>query len=79
MANITYYVALPFVQAEDGDLVAGEARDYQSANGAVRGARSMAAVGAGALAFSRMGDPDVGEFQPAHILARFGQTADEVE
>jgi hypothetical protein len=34
MANITYYVALPFVQAEDGDLIAGEARDYQSANGA---------------------------------------------
>jgi len=76
---VTYFVALPFVQTEEGDLVPGEARDFQSATAAIRGARSMAAVSAGALAFSRTGDPAVGEFQPADILARFGQTADEVE
>ena len=77
--NITYYVALPFIRSEDGDLVAGEARDYQFANAAIRGARSMAAINAGAIAFSRTGDPAVGEFQPAHILARFGETSDEVD
>jgi hypothetical protein len=77
--NITYYVALPFVRSEEGDLVAGEPRDYQLANAAVRGARSMAAISAGAIAFSRTGNPAIGEFQPAHILARFGETSDEVD
>jgi hypothetical protein len=77
--NITYYVALPFVRNDEGDLVAGEARDYQQANTAIRGARSMAAINAGAIAFSRTGDPNIGEFLPAQILARFGETSDEVD
>lgn len=79
MANITYFVALPFSQSEEGDLSAGEARDYQDGHAAIRGARSMAAVNAGAIAFSRTGDPATGDFHPAQILARFGETAAEVE
>ena len=79
MSDITYYVALPFLANEEGDLVPGEARDYQSGHSAVRGAQSMAAVNAGAIAFSRTGDPSAGDFSPAVILARFGETPNEVE
>jgi hypothetical protein len=32
-----------------------------------------------AIAFSRKGDPDLGDFEPAEILARFGETPDELE
>lgn len=79
MSDVTYYVALPFVASEEGDLVPGEARDYQNSHAAMRGARSMAAVSAGAIAFSRTGDPSVGDFSPAVIIARFGETPNEVE
>ncbi|HEV2575029.1 MAG TPA: hypothetical protein VGU72_25070 [Beijerinckiaceae bacterium] len=79
MNDVTYYVALPFVANEEGDLVAGEARDFQNSQAAVRGARSMAVVSAGAIAFSRTGDPSAGDFAPAVILARFGETPNEVE
>lgn len=79
MSDVTYYVALPFVANEEGDLVAGEARDFQSGYAATRGAQSMAAVSAGAIAFSRTGDPTAGDFAPAVIIARFGETPNEVE
>ncbi|MDH7797601.1 MULTISPECIES: hypothetical protein [unclassified Beijerinckia] len=79
MTDVTYYVALPFVANEEGDLVAGEARDFQSGYAATRGAKSMAAVSAGAIAFSRTGDPTAGDFAPAVIIARFGETPNEVE
>ena len=40
---------------------------------AERRARALALEHAGALAFSRTGDPVTGEFQDAVILARFGE------
>jgi hypothetical protein len=40
---------------------------------AERRARALALEYAGALAFSRTGDPTTGEFQEAVILARFGE------
>ena len=40
---------------------------------AERRARALALEHAGALAFSRTGDPTTGEFQDAVILARFGE------
>ena len=36
-------------------------------------ARALALEHAGALAFSRTGDPTTGEFQDAVILVRFGE------
>lgn len=62
MPDLTYYVALPFTLTEDGDLVAGEAKECQSAHGAVREARRLALTSTGAVAFSRTGDPGSGEF-----------------
>ena len=56
MANVTHFVALPLVRGENGELVAGEAQDRQSAGAAESAARRMAETSAGAVAFSRTGE-----------------------
>ncbi|MEJ0093424.1 MAG: hypothetical protein WDN46_08295 [Methylocella sp.] len=76
MANVTYFVALPFVRTDDGELVAGEAQERQTTGAAVREAQRMALTAAGAVAFSRTGDPASGEFQDAVVIKRFGDTPD---
>jgi hypothetical protein len=58
MAEVTYYVALPFVAADDG-IAAGEAMECFSANAAVMRAEVLSRKPGilGAVAFSRSGDP----------------------
>lgn len=73
MEPVTYYVALPFFRNEDGDLVAGEAQDRQTASAAERAARQMAATASGAVAFSRTGSPVTGEFADAVVIRSFGE------
>lgn len=73
VAHITYFVAMPFNRNEDGELVAGEAQDRQSAGAAENAARRMAEAAAGAVAFSRTGDPSTGEFEDAVVLRQFGE------
>ncbi len=70
---VTYHVALPFLRSEDGDLVAGEAQERQSAGAAESLARRMAETVPGAVAFSRTGDPATGEFGDAVVLRQFGE------
>jgi hypothetical protein len=70
--NVTYYVVVPFDRNEEGDLVAGDAKEATGVLSAGRGARTLALDHAGAVAFSRTGDPLIGEFQDAAILAQFG-------
>ena len=70
---VTYYVALPFVRTEEGELVPGEAQDRQTASAAVEAARRMAATSAGAVAFSRTGDPATGDFEDAVVIREFGE------
>ncbi len=77
MASIEYFVALPFVRNDDGELVPGEAQERQTTLAAIRRAQSMATVHAGAIAFSRTGNPKTGEFEPAEILKRFGEVPAE--
>ena len=74
MADITYYVAMPFLRDDSGALVAGAAEECQSATTALRRAEilSRAAGHIGAVAFSRSGDPIVGEFGDAKLLRTFG-------
>ena len=72
MARVTYYVVLPFVRNEDGALCPEEAIECPSPHGAATRARSIAASKGGAIAFARTGDPDVGEFAEAVILATSG-------
>lgn len=79
MANMTYYVALPFLPSEDGPAP-GEAVECQSIGTAKRTAEALSRQEkhVGAIAFQRTGDPDTGEFGDADVLARFGQTPDDI-
>ena len=75
MADITYYVAMPFLQDDQGSPVAGTAEECQSSSTALRRAEmlSRAPGHIGAIAFSRTGDPLMGEFGDAKLLRTFGQ------
>ena len=78
--DITYYVALPFLQDEAGSPVAGAAEECQTSSGALRRAEilSKAAGSIGAVAFSRTGDPSIGEFGDARLLKKFGNVPDDL-
>jgi hypothetical protein len=80
MASVTYYVALPFMRDESGEMVAGNAEECQSATTALRRAETMSRLpgSIGAIAFSRTGDPMIGEFGDAHLLRRFGNVPDDL-
>ena len=80
MSNVTYHVVLPFVRDDDsGELVAETGQEAPSEHSAVSRARAMVGQKAGAIAFSRTGDPALGDFDDAVILGRFGDTADLTE
>ena len=77
--SVTYYVALPFLQTEEGSAP-GEAQECQSEGAAVRRAEGMSRdpANAGAVAFKRTGDPNVGEFSAAIVLKKFGDVPDDL-
>lgn len=56
MDTVTYFVALPFQQTEDGELVPGEPKECQSSSQAAREAERLSRTHTGAVAFSRSGD-----------------------
>lgn len=74
---MVYYVALPFIPVEgvEGGLAPGEAVECPSGAAAIRRAQAMAfnKTNAGAVAFSRNGDQNLGEFEDAVVLKTFGQ------
>ena len=74
MADVTYYVAMPFLQDDSGSPMAGAAEECQSPTIALRRAEAMSrtAGSIGAVAFSRSGDPMMGEFGDAKLLRKFG-------
>jgi len=82
MPRVTYYVILPFIRTPDGDLLAIEAVEAPSISSARYRAQAM--VGAkrgddvivGAIAFSRTGDPQLGDFEDAVVVGRYGETLD---
>jgi hypothetical protein len=80
MASVTYYVALPFMRDESGEMVAGNAEECQSATTALRRAEMMSRMlgSIGAIAFSRSGDPMMGEFSDAKLLRKFGNVPDDL-
>ncbi|MDA9393072.1 hypothetical protein WN73_21360 [Bradyrhizobium sp. CCBAU 45394] len=77
--DVTYYVALPFVLADDG-VAAGEAVECLSANAAVMRAEALSRKPgcAGAIAFSRSGDPATGEFGEAKLIRKFGDAPEDL-
>jgi hypothetical protein len=80
MADVTYYVALPFLQDDAGLPVAGAAEECQNSSAALRRAEilSRGAGSIGAIAFSRSGDPMIGEFGDAQLLGKFGNVPDDL-
>jgi hypothetical protein len=74
-----YYVALPFTPVEEGGLAPGQAVECPNGGVAIRRAEVMArdAANAGAVAFSRKGDPNIGEFDDAVVLKAFGEVPDD--
>jgi hypothetical protein len=79
MAEMTYYVALPFVFTDDG-VGADEATECFSANAAVMRAEALSRKPghAGAIAFSRAGDPSSGDFSDATLIRKFGDVPDDL-
>ena len=70
---MTYHVVVVFDWDGEGDLQPGEAQEVMSPVAAERRARALALEHAGALAFSRTGNPVTGEFEEAVLLTRFGE------
>jgi hypothetical protein len=72
--TVTFYVALPFLRTEEG-VAPGQAQEMPSERAALLRAESMSRdpANAGALAFKRSGDPNIGDFSDATILKAFGK------
>ncbi len=70
---MTYHVVVVFDWDAEGDLKLGEAQEVMSPVVAERRARALALEHAGALAFSRTGNPATGEFEEAVLLTQFGE------
>lgn len=79
MTEVTYYVALPFIAADDG-IAAGEATECFSANAAVMRAEVLSRKPGilGAVAFRRCGDPATGDFGDATVVRKFGEVPDDL-
>jgi hypothetical protein len=77
MVEVTYFVALPFVAADDG-ITPGEAVECFNPNAAVMRAEALARKHGhvGAVAFSRTGDPATGDFSDAKVIRKFGDVPD---
>jgi hypothetical protein len=74
MAEVTYYVALPFVPSDDG-IAAGEPTECFNPNAGVMRAEALSRKDGhvGAVAFSRTGNPATGGFSDAQVIRRFGE------
>jgi hypothetical protein len=79
MAEVIYYVALPFVASDDG-LAPGEPVECVNPTAAVMRAEALSRKQGcvGALAFSRSGDPSTGDFSDAKVIRKFGDVPDDL-
>jgi len=78
MAEVTYYVALPFVATDEG-IAAGEPTECFNPLAVMRAeALSRKEGHVGAVAFSRTGDPATGNFSDAKVLKKFGDVPDDL-
>jgi hypothetical protein len=73
MTEVTYFVALPFIAAEDG-IAAGEPTECFNPVALVMRAEALSRQPGhvGAVAFSRTGDPATGDFGDAIVIKKFG-------
>jgi hypothetical protein len=80
MVDVTYYVALPFAIDDAGEPAAGTGEELQSPAAAMRRAETLSRQpgNIGAVAFSRTGDPAIGEFSDAIVLGQFGDVPNDL-
>jgi hypothetical protein len=78
VAEITFFVALPF-DFVDGGIAAGEPIECASPAAAIERPQGLWRIfgHAGAIAFVRTTDFEIGKFNDKHVLRRFGQVSDE--
>lgn len=78
MAEVTYFVVVPFQETESG-IVAEQGIQCPSERAAIAQARGAVAKGAiGAIAFKRSGDPNIGEYGEAVLICKEGDLPDSV-
>ena len=79
MTEVTYYVALPFVAADDG-VAAGEPIECFNPTAVVMRAEALSRKegNVGAVAFSRSGNPATGDFSDAKIIRKFGYVPNDL-
>jgi hypothetical protein len=79
MTGITYFVALPFDVA-DGSVVVDEPIECPNPATAIGRPQGLWKVlgHTGAVAFSRTGDPAIGDFHDATVLRKFGDVPDDL-
>jgi hypothetical protein len=79
MAEVTYFVALPFVAADDG-IAAGEPTECFNPTAVVMRAEALSRKPGhvGAVAFSRTGDPATSNFGDAIVIRKFGDVPDDL-
>ena len=77
--SVTYYVALPFLKSDEG-VAPGQAREMPDEGPRSAGrSRDAQAANAGATAFKRSGDPNMGNFGEAIILKSFGEVPNNLD
>lgn len=79
MASTTYYAVQPFENARSGRSKVLQPIVANNGPDAVRKAERLAKEKGGAIAFSRTGDDDIGDFDEPQILGRFGDVPREFE
>jgi hypothetical protein len=77
---VTYYVAMPFFQSEEGTSP-GQPQECPNELSAIRRAEAMSRKPehVGALAFKRSGDPNMGSYVDATILKTFGDVPENLD
>ena len=79
MAEVTYFVTLPFIATDDG-IAAGEPTECFNPTAIVMRAEALSRKEGhiGAVAFSRTGDPATGDFSDAKVIRKFGDVPDDL-
>ena len=73
----TYYVVKSYSRSPRGALVEEDPVEVPGPEQAVRLAERLSETRAGALAFSKRGSLETGEYEDAYILAAFGHVPGE--
>lgn len=75
---VTYFVVQSFQRGNKGMLIPDAPREARDRKHCERMAVSLAQKSASVIAFSRSGDPDVGAWDDAVIIAQYGEDPAEL-